>query len=149
MHRRKSIADERVFRALREMLHDVSASRAARQNGINLRTLKRKAGEALVQDRPGGRYRAKKGDSLLRPLQVPGAHGPVHINVGVKTARKFAEYKADINRALAGDPKALSKWRGKKIAGVELVTDVKVLADQADKGLLPYSLYRSVSSGRV
>jgi len=146
---RGQTADERVFRALREMLHGASASFAARQNGISLRTLKREAGEALVQDRPGGRYRAKKGDSLLRPLQVPGARGPVHIDVGIRTARQFAKYKADINRALAGNPKALSKWRGKSIAGVELVTDVKVLADQADKGLLPYALYRSVSGGRV
>jgi hypothetical protein len=67
--------------------------------------------------------------------------------VGLSAARKFARYKADVNRALAGDRKALAKWHGKKIAGVELVTDLKVLADQADKGLLPYALYRSLSGG--
>lgn len=131
------------------MQHGASASRAARENGISLRTLKQQAGPALVQDRPGGRFRAIQRDPLLRPLQIPGKHGPVEIDVGLSAARKFARYKADVNRALAGDPKALAKWRGKKIAGVELVTDVKVLADQADKGLLPYALYRSLSGGTV
>jgi len=139
--------DERVFQALRAMQHGASASRAAQDNGINLRTLKQKAGAALVQERPGGRYRATKNDPLLRPLQVPGKHGPVEIDVSARTARKFAKYKADINRALAGDREALAKWHGKKIAGIELVTDVNVLADQADKGLLPYALYRSLSGG--
>jgi hypothetical protein len=141
-------ADQRVFQALRAMRHGASASRAAQDNRISLRTLKQKAGAALVQEHPGGRYRATKNDPLLRPLQVPGKHGPVEIDVSARTARKFAKYKADINRALAGDPKALAKWRGKKIAGVQLITDVKVLADQADKGLLPYALYRSFSGGR-
>jgi hypothetical protein len=145
----KVTTDERVFSALRAMQHGVSASRAARENGISFRTLKQEAGVALVQDRPGGRYRARKGDPLLRPLQVPGKHGPVEIDVGLRTARKFAKYKADINRALGGDTKALAKWHGKKIAGVELVTDIQVLKDQSDKGLLPYALYRSVSGGRV
>ena len=144
----KVTPDERLFGALRAMQHGASASRAARENGISLRTLKRNAGEALVQDHPGGRFRVKKNDPLLRPLQVPGKRGPVNIDVGLRTARKFAKYKADVNRALAGDRKALVKWQGKKIAGVELITDVRVLADQADKGLLPYALYRSLSGGR-
>jgi hypothetical protein len=41
--------------------------------------------------------------------------------VGLSAARKFACYKAGVNRALAGERKALAKWHGKKIAGVELV----------------------------
>jgi hypothetical protein len=44
---------------------------------------------------------------------------------------------------------ALAKWHGKKIAGIELVTNVRILADQADKGLLPYALYRSFSGGKA
>jgi hypothetical protein len=146
---REQEVENRVSRAYTEMTHGKSASRAAREYGISLRTLKKYASGALVQDRPGGRIRAAKTERLPRYLQIPGHHGPNQITVkGLKTASKLGRYKADINRALAGDPKALAKWHGKKIAGFELITDVKVLADQADKGLLPYALYRSFS-GRV
>ncbi len=140
---------DRAFGALRAIRHGMSASRAARENGISLRTLKQYVGRALVQDHPGGRFRARRNDGLLRYLQIPGPHGPVEIEVrGSKAASETASYKADVNRALAGDPKALDKWHGKKIASVDLITDVRVLADQADKGLLPYALYRSFSGGR-
>jgi hypothetical protein len=146
--RRKEV-ENRVSRAYTEMTHGKSASRAARENGISLRTLKEYAGGALMQDRPGGHIRPARTERLPRYLQIPGQNGPKQITVrGLKTASKVAKYKADINRALAGDLKALAKWDGKKIAGVELITDVKVLAEQADKGLLPYSLYRSLSGGR-
>jgi hypothetical protein len=148
-NRRQAQAQERVLHALSAMKRGVSISRAARENGVTPRTIKRHAEGALIQDRPGGRYRVTKDDSLLRPLQVPSKHGPVNIDVPLRTARKFANYKADVNRALAGDVNALAKWRGKKIAGIELVTDVRTLADQADKGLLPYALYRSFSGGRA
>ena len=90
-----------------------------------------------------------KSDPLLRSIQLPGAQGPVARDVGLRTARKAARYKADINRALAGDRTALAKWDGKKIAGVALITDVKVLTELADKDLLPYSLYRSMAGGRA
>jgi hypothetical protein len=86
----------------------------------------------------------------VRYLQIPGPNGPIEISVqGSKAASEVARYKAAVNRALAGDPNALAKWHGTKIAGVELITDVKVLADHADKGLLPYALYRSLSGGTV
>lgn len=105
---------------------------------------------ALVQDRPGGRIRATKSDRLVRYLQIPGPNGPKEISVrGSKAASEVANYKAAVNRFLRGDRKALVPWRGKKIASVELVTDPKVLVDQADKGLLPYALYRSLSGGAI
>jgi hypothetical protein len=148
--RRNEQTRNRVARALNAMHNGSSASHAARENGVSLRTLKQYAGAALVQDHPGGRFRATKSDRLVRYLQIPGQHGPQEIKVrGSKAASKVASYKADVNRALAGDPKALVKWHRKKIAGIELITDVNVLVDQADKGLLPYALYRSLASGTV
>ncbi len=124
-------------------------SKAARNNGVSSRTVKRYVGSALVQDRPSGRIRATKSDRLIRYLQIPGPDGqPRDINVrGSKTASKVAAYKADINRLLRGDRHAMDKWRSRKIAGFELVTDPKVLVAQARKELLPYSLYRSLAGG--
>jgi hypothetical protein len=132
------------------MRHGTSISRAARENGVTPRTIKRYAGSALFQDRPGGRIRATKSDRLVRYLQVPGPNGPMEISVrGSKAASEIANYKAAVNRFLRGDRNALAKWHGKRIAGVELVTDARVLVDQADKGLLPYALYRSLSGGTI
>jgi hypothetical protein len=141
-------ARERSLRALNDMRHGASISQAAQENGVTTRTIKKYIGSALKQDRPGGRIRPTKGDRFVRYLQIPGPHGPVEIKArGSKEATEVARYKAAVNRFLGGDLKALSSWRGKKISGVELVTDRQTLKDLAQKELLPYSLYRSLSGG--
>ncbi len=132
------------------MRHGDTLSRAARDNGVSPRTMKRYAGTALVQDRPGTRIRATKADRLIRYLVVPGPDGPREISVrGSKPASEFAKYKGAVNRFLRGDGDALADWHGKKIAGVELITAGNTLKGLADKGLLPYSLYRSFSGGAM
>jgi hypothetical protein len=81
-------------------------------------------------------------------LQVPGLHGPIDIEVrGSKEASRAARYKAAVNRFLRGDLKALDRWKGKKIAGIELITDPETLKGLAKDELLPYALYRSFSGG--
>jgi hypothetical protein len=123
-------------------------SQAARENGVTTRTIKRYAGSALVQDRPGGRIRATTSDRLVRYLQIPGPDGPREVTVrGSKAASEFANYKAAINRLLRGDRHALDRWHGKTIQGIQLITDTKTLVEQARKELLPYSLYRSLAGG--
>jgi hypothetical protein len=54
---------------------------------------------------------------------------------------------AAVNRFLRDDLKALAPWRGKKIAGVQLITDRQTLKGLAKDEQLPYSLYRSLSGG--
>jgi hypothetical protein len=143
-------ARERSQHALVDMRHGVSPSQAARDNGVTLRTLKKYVGSALVQGRSGGRIRVRKSDRLVRYLQLPGLHGPVDVDAqGSKEATRAARYKAAINRFLRGDLKALAPWKGKKIAGVELITDGGTLKRLAHDELLPYSLYRSLSGGRA
>lgn len=145
---RSDTARERAFKALAAMRRGDTLSRAARDNGVTTRTIKRYAGSALLQDRPGGRIRATKSDRLARYLQIPGADGPRDITVrSSKAASEFATYKADINRLLRGDRNAMARWHGKKIAGFELITDPKILIEQARKEILPYSLYRSLAGG--
>jgi hypothetical protein len=147
-NKRKGETRIRAFRALAAMRQGASISRAGRDNGITPRTIKRHVGTALRQDRPGGRIRARKSDRLLRDLQIPGRNGPIDITArGSKQARKISSYKAAVNRFLAGDLGALTPWHGKKIAGVELITDKELLKSLAHEDLLPYSLYRSLSRG--
>lgn len=101
-----------------------------------------------MQDRPGGRIRATKSDRLVRYLQIPGPDGPIEIAAhGSREASEVARYKAAVNRFLAGDLNALAPWHGKKIAGVELITAGRTLKGLAQKDLLPYALYRSLSGG--
>ena len=145
---REMQARNRALHALAAIRRGVSISQAARENGVSTRTIKRYAGSALTQARPGGRIRAAGADQLIRYLVIPGPSGPREIAVrGSEAASEVARYKAAVNRFLRGDRKALADWRGKKITGVELITDEEVLSDQADKGLLPYALYRSFSGG--
>lgn len=145
---RSNASRDRALRALSSMRQGASISKAARDNSVTIRTIKRYAASALVQERPGGRIRATKSDRLVRYLQIPGPNGPMDITVrGSKAASEAAKYKAAINRLLRGDRNAMARWRGKKIAGVELITDPKILIEQARKEILPYSLYRSLSGG--
>jgi hypothetical protein len=145
---RQKEARSRALRALSAMRQGASISKAGRENGVTPRTIKRYAGSALVQDRPGGRIRATKSDRLVRYLQIPGTDGPRDVNVrGSKAASEFANYKAAINRLLRGDRNAMAAWHGKTIAGIELITNTTTLVEQARKELLPYSLYRSLAGG--
>jgi len=143
-------ARDRALHALADMRHGASISRAARENGVTARTVKRYAGSALRQNRPGGRIQVTKSDRLVRYLQIPGPNGPIEITAhGSKEASDAARYKAAVNRFLRGDRNALAPWHGKKIAGIELITAGRTLKALADKGLLPYSLYRSFNGGAV
>jgi hypothetical protein len=142
------MARERALRALSAMRRGDTISRAARENGVTIRTIKRHLGSALAQDRPGGRIRATKSDRLVRYLQIPGSDGPKDVTVrGSKAASEFANYKAAINRLLRGDRHAMDRWHGKSIQGTQLITDTKTLVEQARKEILPYSLYRSLAGG--
>jgi hypothetical protein len=141
-------ARDRSLHALNDMRHGASITQAGRDNGVTTRTIKKYVASALVQDRPGGRIRPTKSDRFVRYLQIPGPHGSVEIRArGSKEAADVARYKAAVNRWLGGDLKALAPWRGKKIAGVELITDPRVLKSLAQQELLPYSLYRSLAGG--
>lgn len=147
---RRARTRDRALHALADMRNGASISRAVRANGVTPRTMKRYLGSALSQDRPGARIRATKSDRFVRYLQIPGLHGPIDITAhGSKEASEIARYKAAVNRFLAGDRKSLASWHGKKIAGIELITDGRTLKSLAEKDLLPYSLYRSLAGGAV
>lgn len=145
---REAQARNRALHALAQMRHGASISRAARDNSVTVRTMKRYVGSALSQDRRGAHIRATKSDRLVRYLEIPGPHGPIEITArGSKQATEIARYKAAVNRFLGGDLNALASWHGKTIAGVELITAGNSLKGLAQKELLPYSLYRSLSGG--
>jgi hypothetical protein len=145
---RSFAARDRAMHVLGDMRHGASLSRAARDHGVSVRTIRRYVGGALLQERAGGRIRATKSDRFVRYLQLPGRLGPIEQRVrGSRQASEAARYKAALNRRLRGDRGALAPWHGKKIAGIELITDAATLKSLAERDLLPYSLYRSLSGG--
>jgi hypothetical protein len=145
---RSFAARDRALHALADMRHGASPQRAARSNGVTLRTIKKYVGSALVQDRPGGRWRASKSDRLVRYLQIPGPFGPAEIKVrGSKQAADAAKYSAAVGRFLRGDLNALTRWQGKRIGGVDLITSAPAIKELAQPESLPRSLYRALSGG--
>src|SRR5438309_12074262 len=112
LRKKSNAARERALQALAAMRRGVTLSRAARETGVTPRTIRRYAGSALLQDRPGGRIRARKTARLLRYLQIPGPDGPRDITGrGTKAAGDFATYTAAIKPSLRGDRHALARWR--------------------------------------
>lgn len=81
-------------------------------------------------------------------LYLPDEHGyPVPLHTRSYRERKQAsDYLRDVGRYLGGNRKALSKWRGKKIAGVDLVTEGRTLV-AIEPALSEFSLYRALNGG--
>jgi len=119
--------------------------RAAQLHGVKPHTVRKYFPSALK--RVGGRIRVTKNDRYPETLFLPDAQGnsvPIRTR-SFKERSEAGQYLRDIGRALRGDIRALSKWRGKKIAGVELVTDERELA-AIEPALSDFSLYRSFNS---
>jgi hypothetical protein len=79
----------RALHALAKMRRDdLSLAEACRLEHIKPSTMLRHVGSAIIQDRPGGRYRARAGDRFRRDLLIPTTLGPTPIPVyGSRNAR--------------------------------------------------------------
>jgi hypothetical protein len=95
----------------------------------------------------GGRIRVTKTDRYPETLFLPDAQGnsvPIRTR-SFKERSEAGQYLRDVGRALRGDPRALSKWQGKKIAGVELLIDERALV-AIEPALSEFSLYRTFNT---
>jgi predicted component of type VI protein secretion system len=140
---------DRVLAVISKMRTDkVSLAQASRDVGIGPRTVKRWGGSALRKGQ-GGRYVAKKSDTLLRLMIILTPEGPREITVrGSKQATLLAEYWNALHRYVeTGDAARLNAFRGKHITDangvdVSLLTDFPVLNRLASAGVLSFeSLY--------
>lgn len=146
--KRSYAARDRGLHVLAAMRDDpsLSLSHAARLEGVKPEVIKKYFPSAL--EKSNGKYRVTKSDRYRATLYVPDAEGN---SVGVKTkSSKDREalglYLRDLGRYLRGDLNALSAWHGKKIAGVELVTDSRALV-AIEPALSDFSLYRTFNTG--
>ncbi|HLW55556.1 MAG TPA: hypothetical protein VKW06_22195 [Candidatus Angelobacter sp.] len=143
-------ARQRALHVLAAMRHDLklSLTHAAKLQGVRPETVKKYFPSALKK--ANGKFQATKTDRYTTTLYVPGADGN-EVPVKTRSSREreqLGQYLGDLGRYLGGNRKALSKWHGKKVAGIELVTDKRTLM-AIEPALSDFSLYRSFNSGHA
>jgi hypothetical protein len=141
----RRLTRQRALAALARMRsRGESLTQASRHEHTTPRTARKVVGKQLKQD-ASGHYRATRGDTLRRDLNVLGSGGyePVVVRSS-KQAHLAAEHLIAVGRFLrTGDTEWLKPFVGKQVGGVELLTDpdrLDVLA-QADLVKLD-ALYR-------
>lgn len=135
---REREARARALEALsRVRTSDLSLTSAAREAGTTVKTIVRYA-DSAVERLPSGRYRVRQGDSLYRRLQVISTEGLVEVDVrGLLEARLASDHANAIrDYGLSGDESVLDRFRGARVGGVALETDVFKLAALAAAGEL-------------
>lgn len=121
----------------------LSLSHAAKLQGVKPATVQKYFSSALNKSK--GTLRVTASDRFAAVLNLPSAEGKL---VPVKTRSSkdraaLGQYFRDIGRYLRGDVDALARWRGKTIAGHQLVTDERTIRDM-EPMLEDFSLYRAI-----
>jgi hypothetical protein len=140
---------QRALAVLARMRRGESLSQAARLEHTRPRTVLKLIGKHLTRA-PSGRYVATSGDTLRRDLSVLGFDGYESVVVrSSKQAHLAAEHLVAVGRFLrTGDTEWLKPFLGKRVGGVELLTDSDRLQILADADLVKLdALYRN-SPGR-
>jgi hypothetical protein len=117
----------------------------AKREGTKVETIKKYFPSALIK--VNAKLEVTRNDRYKATLYLPDAHGN-SVPIKTRSSKERSDaglYLRDIGRAQRGDTRALSKWRGKKIAGVELLTDERALA-AIEPVLSEFSLYRTFNS---
>lgn len=113
-----------------------------------LRTKPRKSRKFVVRKHrrsASGRYAVKRSEQSKPEINVFGAEGyePV-ADASPKQAKLSSQHLIAINRFLrTGDTEPLKQFRGKRIGGIELLTELKRIREFADADLVKLDgLYR-------
>jgi len=152
--RQRSVRTAKQFRSparrralsvlLRMRKRGESLSKAARAVHTTPRTVRSLVGGQLRRS-ASGHYKATSSDRLKREINVFGAKGyePVTVN-SLKQAQLSSQHLIAINRFLrTGDMEQLKTLRGKRIGGIELLTDPKRIREFAEADLVKLDgLYR-------
>jgi hypothetical protein len=114
----------------------LSASRAAKENGVVTRDLWKFIPKAFKKD-SRGRIRAVP-DRYLRRMEVPDVDGPRVIKIrGYKAKTEIARFRNDVFKFLGGDRSALDKWKSVSIQGHKLLTDPRAIQLLGEQQNLP------------
>ena len=140
----------RALSVLARMRRGESFSQAARLEHTTPRTVRKVVGRQLKRN-ASGHYRATRSDTLRRDLRVLDFEGyEAVVTHSSKQAHLAAEHLIAVGRFLrTGNTELLKPFIGKRVAGVELLTDPDRLHDLADADLVKLdALYRNNRGGR-
>lgn len=142
-------ARQRSLAVLARVRRGEPLSQAVRNERTTVRTVRKHVGKELPRD-SSGHYRATRGDRLRRDLSVLGFDGyePVASHSS-KEASLASEHLIAVNRFLrTGNKKYLKPFIGKRVGGVELLTQPKRIQMLGDADLVKLDgLYRNNRGG--
>jgi hypothetical protein len=126
----------------------VSASEAARNQGMKLKTFVKGAGSSLYRSGRGKPWKARSEDQLRLLMKVLIRRGRVDAIVPNSRERKVLhDYETVLRKfrgAEDGAEEELKRFEGKSVGGHKLITDPKVLIELEEAGELDFdSLYTS------
>jgi hypothetical protein len=142
LSRREAEAYGRVLHATSLMQQGYSRAEAARAAGTSPSTIIRYAGSAFEKGRDG-RIHAKPANRLVRRIAARTPEGVKFINVaGSRRASLVARHSLAVDRYLeTGNARALRRFAGKRVGGVELVTDPTRIEELARRGVLDFEQF--------
>jgi hypothetical protein len=116
-----------------------SVTRAARDEGTTVGTIRRYLGGAISRPEGSRRYRVRPGDSYSQSMRLVGSSGPDDWEVrGSVNRRRAAAYLRDVEAFRDGKagPEVVERWRGTVISGFEVEADPDALTQLANRGEL-------------
>jgi hypothetical protein len=121
-------------------------SSVARSVGVKPSVVTKYFGSAF--HKVDGSWRVRKSDRFSETMYVPDNEGnPVPVPTkNFRQRKEVSAYVRDIGRFSRGKKSALTKWRNKSIAGVELVTDSRILLS-IEAQLSDFSIYNAFNGG--
>lgn len=129
--------ESRVNAALRRMRAGESITAAARAEGLDIRTLRRNAGDEIYETR-SGEVRARKG--ITRSMPFLGADGEIKtLRIrGGRNVSEVAQYWSELQKALRSGQltEFQAHWSGTKINGRQVLADAAKLRELAEAGVL-------------
>ena len=141
--------DPRVARGLGLMRREgVSASEAARREGMKLSTFLKSAGRYLYSSGPGKPWKARNEDELSFSMEVLTRKGRISVILRNSRERRLLhDYENAVRMfrgAEDGAEAELKKFKGKTVGGYALITDTKLLIELEEANELDFeSLYSS------
>lgn len=151
--KRGNVVDPRLVRGLGLMRRErVSASEAARREGIKLKTFVRGAGRYLYRSGTGKPWKVRSADQLRVSMSVLTDRG--RKDLVVRNSRERAllhKYELALHMFRVGEDgaeEALKAFERKKVARHTLVTSVKLLIELEEAGQLDFDSFYTSIGGR-
>lgn len=112
-------------------------AKAARQNATTVPTVRRYGGSALTRDRYG-KLIPRRANRLYAEVGIVTPEGRRFVGVAGSRARSLAAQHANAVKHYlrTGDATRLGRFRGKRVGGVELVTDLALIERLGNRGLV-------------